>query len=107
VWDLAAGAPAIGLEARTVPPEWSSQTGVVGGVEIGSVQPGGAAERSGLLRGDVIVRVGNVTVSTMNDFAAAVRRELPGSSVVLTVWRMGRETTVTLTLPSLATDGLA
>ena len=106
VWDLAAGAPAIGLEGRTVPPEWSSQLGVVGGVEIGSVQPGSAAERSGLLRGDVIVRVGNVAVSTMNDFAAAVRRELPGSSVVLTVWRMGRETTVTLTLPSLAT-GLA
>jgi hypothetical protein len=106
VWDLAAGAPAIGLEGRTVPPEWSSQLGVVGGVEIGSVQSGSAAERSGLLRGDVIVRVGNVAVSTMNDFAAAVRRELPGSSVVLTVWRMGRETTVTLTLPSLAT-GLA
>jgi serine protease Do len=72
------------------------------------VQPGSAAERSGLLRGDVIVRVGEVAVSTMNDFAGTIRRQLPGSSVVLTVWRMGRETTVMLMLPArsnLATDG--
>jgi hypothetical protein len=108
VWDLAAGTPSLGLEARTLPREWSSQFGVAGGVEIGSVQPGSAAESSGLLRGDVIVGVGNVAVSTLNDFATAIRRQLPGSSVALTVWRMGRETTVTLTLPgrsSLATGG--
>jgi hypothetical protein len=108
VWDLSTGAPTIGLEARTLPPEWSSQFGVAGGVEIGSVQPGSAAERSGLLPGDVIIRVGEVAVSTMNDFATAIRRQLPGSSVVLTVWRMGRETTVPLMLPArsnLAADG--
>lgn len=100
VWDLSAGTPTIGLESRTIPPEWSSQFGVAGGVEIGSVQPGSVAERSGLLRGDVIVRVGDVAVSTMNDFATAIRRQLPGSSVVLAVWRMGRETTVTLMVPA-------
>jgi hypothetical protein len=107
VWDLSAGAPSIGLEARTIPPEWGSQLGVSAGVEIGSVQPGSAAERSGLQRGDVIVKIDNLPVSTINEFASAVRRWSPGSSVVVTVWRAGRLTTVTLTLPtrpSLGTD---
>ncbi|HWI00891.1 MAG TPA: PDZ domain-containing protein [Propionibacteriaceae bacterium] len=107
VWDLSAGGPSIGMEARTVPPELSSRLGVSGGVEIGSVEPGSAAERSGLQRGDVIVKIDELAVSTMNEFAAVIRRRPPGSDVVLTVWRTGRLTTSTLSLPgrsSLSTN---
>ena len=100
VWDLSDDAPSIGLEARTIPPEWGSQLGVGAGVEIGSVQPGSAAERSGLQTGDVIVKIDNLPVSTMNEFAGAIRRWPPGSDVVVTVWRKGRLITVTLTLPT-------
>jgi membrane-associated protease RseP (regulator of RpoE activity) len=107
VWDLSAGGLSIGLEARTLPPEFSSRLGVSGGVEIGGVEPDSAAERSGLQRGDVIVKIDNLAVSTMNEFAAVIRRRSPGSDVVLTVWRAGRLTTSTLSLPgrsSLGTD---
>ena len=99
VWDLSAGAPSIGLEARTIPPEWAAQLGVSAGVEIGSVQSGSAAEQSGLQRGDVIVEIDSLAVSTMNEFAGAIHRRLPGSDVLLTVWRTGRVMTVTLTMP--------
>jgi hypothetical protein len=99
VWDLSARTPSIGLEARTIPPEWAGQLGVSAGVEIGSVQSGSAAERSGLQRGDVIVDIDNLAVSTMNEFAGVIRRRPPGSDVVLTVWRTGRLITVTLTMP--------
>ena len=105
VWDVSAGAPSIGLEGRTISPAWSSQLGVIGGVEIGSVEAGSAAERSGLQTGDVIVKVDELAVSTMNTFAAVIRGRLPGASVVLTVWRAGRETTLTLTLPGRASLG--
>ena len=81
--------------------------GVSGGVEIGSVERGSAAGRSGLQRGDVIVKIDDLAVGTMNEFAAVIRRRPPGSDVVLTVWRMGRLTTTALSLPgrsSLSTD---
>ena len=93
------------MEARTVPPELSSRLGVSGGVEIGNVEPGSAAERSGLQRGDVIVKIDEIAVSTMNEFAAVIRRRPRGSDVLLTVWRTGRLTTSTLSLPGRSSLG--
>ena len=78
-----------------------------GGIEIGGVEPGSAAERSGLQRGDLIVKIDDLAVGTLNVFAAVIRRRPPGGDVVLTVWRTGRLTTTALSLPrrsNLSTD---
>jgi PDZ domain-containing protein len=99
MWDLSPGKPAVGLEARRVPPEWAARLGISGGVEVGRVYPASAAERSGLWPGDVISEVDGIMVADMNDVAAGIHRRPPGSTAELTVWRAGRRMPVLLTIP--------
>ena len=61
-----------GMQLSSLDPQMRQQLGVSDGVVITSVQPGSAADKSGLDRGDVIVAVGNKAVASPGDVAKEV-----------------------------------
>jgi aminopeptidase N len=61
-----------------------------GGVKVGSVTPGGAAEAAGLKPGDVIVALDDEPVESLAEYAGVLRTHQPGEQISLTVRRDGQ-----------------
>ena len=61
------------------------------GVIVSQVQPGSAAERAGLKRGDVILALNGNVVSDSNSFRNEIAETPPGRTVTLKIWRQGSE----------------
>jgi Do/DeqQ family serine protease len=74
------------------------------GVIINSVQPGSAAERAGLRRGDVITSLNDTAVSDTNAFRNRVASNAPGTEITLTVLRENREQKIRATLGEFNSD---
>jgi Do/DeqQ family serine protease len=64
------------------------------GVIVSEVQPGSAAERAGLKRGDVITALNGAAVNDPNAFRNRVASVRPGTETRLDIVRGGRETQV-------------
>ncbi|WP_239098474.1 S1C family serine protease, partial [Micromonospora qiuiae] len=69
-----------------------------GGAVINNANPGSAAERAGLQRGDVITRFGDKAINDANDLVGAVQAGKVGDQVEVTFQRNGAEATTTVTL---------
>ena len=61
------------------------------GVGVAQVQPGSAADRAGLRKGDVITSFNGVEMTDQNLFRNLVASTAPGTDVTLTIIRDGRE----------------
>ena len=70
------------------------------GVFVYSVEEGSAAEKAGLQMGDVITKVDDRDISTMEDLNAAKKQYSAGDTVTLTVYRQGETITLSLTWDS-------
>jgi hypothetical protein len=60
-----------------------------GVAKVDLVQPGSAAERAGLMPGDVILEISGVTVTSFEALTKEIAKAQPGDSVVLKVQRLG------------------
>ncbi|TBL30639.1 PDZ domain-containing protein [Verrucosispora sp. SN26_14.1] len=69
-----------------------------GGAMVGSLLPGGAAERAGLQLGDVIIRFGDKRINDSTDLVGAVQAGKVGDQVEVAYVRNSAEATVTVTL---------
>ncbi len=78
----------------------ASDDGLLQGAGVAAIEPGSAADRAGLERGDVVIRVGDQPVSDATSLVATVRGHRPGDQVTLTVVRDGQEMQVEATLDS-------
>lgn len=65
-----------------------------GGVRVLSVEPGGPAERAGLLPGDVVVRFGESRVADVDDLVRVLADAEPGRRVALAVLRLTEAVTL-------------
>jgi Do/DeqQ family serine protease len=90
----------LGISVRKVTSDDAAKLGVAEGkgILIGAVQPGSAADRAGLRKGDVILSFNGVDASDPNTFRNHVAGTPPGTEVTLTIMRDGREQTVRATL---------
>lgn len=61
------------------------------GAHIGSVEEGSAAEKIGILRGDVITRLNDTPIDGFNTLSKTIRSMQPGDGVEVTLQREGRE----------------
>jgi S1-C subfamily serine protease len=84
----------LGVNARSVEDDTSS------GAQVENVQGGGAAEAAGILVGDVIVVLGERTISGADELEVAVREYEPGTTVPVQLVREGRPLTVSVVLSS-------
>ncbi len=90
----------LGITVGKITPEVASKLGinVAKGVVVVQVQPGSAAERAGLKKGDVITAFNGAEVVDANIFRNKVASTPPGTEVTLTIQRDGREQQVRATL---------
>lgn len=97
------GRPAIGATVVTVDAQIAEQAGLSTdqGALIVSVEANGPAAKAGLKRGDVIVRVDNVSIQNTQDLTDALVTKKPGDSVTLGVVRGNQQTKVNLKLAEL------
>jgi Do/DeqQ family serine protease len=90
----------LGIIAQKVTSDIASSLGLnqTKGVLVSEVQPGSAAERAGIRRGDVITALNGVEVNDPNTFRNTVASTPPGAEVTLTILRDGREQQLRATL---------
>lgn len=97
-----------GIGVSVAPEELSAQLGIAGVVII-AVQPGGPAERAGLIGidrqneqlGDVILAVNDTPVFTVAELTAALEKIGVGKAATLTVQRGGRTREITLEIADI------
>ncbi|SDE12773.1 S1C family serine protease [Auraticoccus monumenti] len=82
--------PVIGAQVRTQPDD--------SGVLLDEITPGGAAERAGLRRGDVVASIDGERVWETVELIVSIRTHRPGETVTLGVLRDGRTREVAVEL---------
>jgi S1-C subfamily serine protease len=73
-------------------PDYAGPPGGTPGVLLAGVRPGGAAERAGMKRGDILVRLGKHEIRSVQDLGFALGAARPGETVTAVVIRDGKET---------------
>lgn len=68
------------------------------GVYVNGTTEGGAAEKAGVVKGDVIVKVGNIEVNGVPQLQEQIGKFQPGDRVPVTVLRGGTERVMEMTL---------
>lgn len=76
-------------------PEYSEDAG---GVPVGGLRSGGPAEKAGIKVGDIVTKIGDKTVRSIEEYMAALASRKVGETVAVTVRRDGKEIVVQLTL---------
>ena len=90
----------LGVQIQTITDELAQSLGLksVAGALVSEVQPDSAALKAGVKDGDVITKVNGQDIPTVKDLVRAVSAIRPGSDVKITVWRDGKEQTLTAKL---------
>ena len=90
----------LGVTLSDLTPELTKEMNlnVTQGAFLTDVVAGGAAEKAGLQRGDVVVRSGSKTVTRMNELLEVVGAKRPGDKLTVTVLRDGKSRDFELTL---------
>ncbi len=68
------------------------------GYAIQGVSPGSPADKGGIKAGDVIIKLGQDEITSLDDFDLALRKFSPGEPVEVVVRRKGEEVTLSVTL---------
>jgi serine protease Do len=91
--------PYLGVTAGTMTSQMAAQYryDVSSGVFIYSVEDGSAADKAGLKMGDVITKIGDTNITSMEDLTAVKKQYSAGDTATFTIYRDGGETTVELT----------
>ncbi|WP_354686532.1 DegQ family serine endoprotease [Cupriavidus necator] len=77
------------------------------GALVGSVEPGGPAEKAGIEAGDIILKFNGRDIERASDLPRMVGDTKPGTRVPLQLWRKGATREVTITVTELEPDGKA
>ena len=95
--------PYLGITGGTMTSQMAAQyrSDVTEGVFVYSVEEGSAAAQAGLKMGDVILKVDDTEIESMEDLTAVKKQYSAGDTVSLTIYREGQETTVELTWGSV------
>ncbi|MFJ9458324.1 S1C family serine protease [Kitasatospora sp. NPDC101447] len=91
------GRAALGITARTTFNQQFQPAGAV----IVAVSPGGAAASAGLQPGDVITKIGDTPVDSLNALTTALASLTPGTKTTVTYTRDGNTQTADVTLGTL------
>jgi serine protease Do len=90
----------IGINFRELSPEIAKELGIneIQGLYVNDAIEGGAAQKAGLRKGDVITKLDGRTLYASSDLQERIYRLRPGDKVNLTYKRDGKERDVTITL---------
>lgn len=68
------------------------------GLRLGAIVPGTGAARAGLREGDVLVRMGDISINGFDDLRKALARQAPGDTVRVVFLRDGQDQAIPVTL---------
>lgn len=96
--------PFLGISYQTITPDIAAvyNLPVSWGAYVTRVTPGGPAQRAGLQRGDIIIRVGEVALDETHSYLNALYAYKPGDRVVVEFVRRGQKMQVEITLGEAA-----
>jgi S1-C subfamily serine protease len=80
--------PVLGLSAKSV------SNSVASGAQVSDIKPNSPAERAGIQKNDVVVKVGDRPVADSDEFVVAVRQLKVGQDATIEVMREGRPVTL-------------
>ncbi len=91
--------PALSITAGTMTEQMAAQyqLSTKKGVFVYSVNKGGAGDNAGLQMGDVITKLGDAEITSMEELSAAKKNYKAGDTVTVTFWRGDEEKTTQLT----------
>lgn len=72
----------------------------IGGVYIGEIIEGGAAQEAGIQVGDIITKVDDIRTSTMEDLSSYIQSKNIGDTITIILIRNGEQLSLTATLKS-------
>ena len=90
--------PYIGVSGRDLDENTAKQHNLVQGVYVVSVEEYSAAEKAGLKPGDIIVKIDNQEIKTMNELNTIKNNHSIGDKVTLSVYRNGDYKDISVTL---------
>ena len=97
---VSAGVPqtvhGLGLTVQELSPEMADYFAAKPGGALLVADVSGAADRAGVVRGDLLTKIDASQVRTLKDFNQGVARVTPGQNITLTIERDGHDRTVTL-----------
>ena len=98
--------PYLGITGGSMTAQMAAQYryDVTEGVFVYSVEEGSAAAQAGLKMGDVILKVDDHEIDTMEDLTVVKKQYSAGDTATLTIYREGQETTVELTWGAVPAD---
>lgn len=68
------------------------------GALVADVSPGGPAEKAGLQKGDIIVKLKGEKIKTPEDLTGVIKRNKVGTKIVLDILREGKSMSISMTL---------
>jgi S1-C subfamily serine protease len=97
----------MGVALTDVTPELAqaNNLGVNSGAGIGQVTSGSPAAQAGLQPGDVITKVGDVTINNTGDLTNALTKYGPGQKAPITYYRGKNQSTTTITFGQQPSNG--
>jgi Zn-dependent M28 family amino/carboxypeptidase len=90
--DMRSGGASLG----TVP-DYAGPGAGKSGVLLAGVRPGGPAEKAGIVRGDLVVKIGNRPVNSVEDLMFILGSAKPGQKTTVVVIREGKEKKIDVT----------
>lgn len=99
----------LGLDVQTVTPEIAKSLNLpkVSGALVAGVDPSSGAAKSGVKRGDVLLRFDGRDVPTMRELPRRAAQTPVGKTVPVTVWRDGKTVDLKLTVSELTEERAA
>jgi len=85
------GRPLLGINVQTVTAAHAEHWGWVVGARVSAVSPGSAAEKAGLMIGDIIIGLGDTQINSTESMMINLKKFRAGDTTTLTVWRNGEE----------------
>ena len=74
------------------------------GVYISSVTKGSCAEKAGIQKGDIVLKLGDKETATYSALKRALREHSPGDTTTITIYRAGAELELSVTLDERPSD---
>jgi putative serine protease PepD len=68
------------------------------GARVVKLSSGGAAEKGGMLVGDIVTKFNGATITSASELTAAVRQEKAGSKAIVELIRDGKNVTLNVVL---------
>lgn len=90
----------MGVSIRDIDAKFAEEKGLknLNGVYITGITEGGSAEEANIRAGDIILKIGNVTINSASELQEQINRFRPGEAVSVTVIRDGKEKIVPVKL---------